>query len=266
MRSLFFFALILSSHAGESHFEGPAEFSEAEVAEEIAANEAASSGNSKISGVSYYWSPSGTVLKGAPKKIALEAESIQNALRKSPQLKGLLKNLKVSADGSTLDLTALLKEIQKKFSDRCHNCFSIPLCFYDQKSKTLDSDELQGFLSTDFQSTKVGTVRSTVAGGKSSTTTKKTKELARGDLAPGDIVLIKDNFEAQAPYHSYIWLTPTLALERRGTGSILIRPQEEIIKDYKELAKMERKSFREIQGKKLPAIGNPLVIEYWKKN
>ncbi|MEZ4815936.1 MAG: hypothetical protein R3A80_12165 [Bdellovibrionota bacterium] len=85
-------------------------------------------------------------------------------------------------------------------------------------------------------------------------------------MGPGSVVYYKRNFLTKDALHAYIWLSPTLGLERRGTGHLLIRPQENIREEYNWLASNERKSHKRSSGGiRFPSLSNPLIEEYWAK-
>lgn len=230
--------------AGDSTIEGfhvPREFQEAEVQAEMDANWQASSGVKKINSFEVEWGPDKTILRGDPKQIQVEAQVIRESLSAFPFLAQFTNLVYPTDKGKLLDLTKLLKAIEKKLPQNCYNCFSLPLCAMKKKSTNMDFNDLLLVLDQSHEK-------------------KKEKY-----LGPGSVVMYRENYQMKEPYHAFIWLSPTLALEKRGSGFLLMRPQEVIEKEYKELASMERKSFNLMQGKKLPSLSTPLKKEFWVK-
>lgn len=238
------FIFILLAFAGEGQHDElavPAEFSEAEIQKDIETNRLASTGKSRVNSIQVEWSPDSIILRGSAKNIAQELVTIRESLKAFPFLESFVKYVNVSADGKSLDLTKLLKQIDKSLPENCYTCFSLPLCAMEKNLRNMDSADLLQAMSATHNK-------------------KKAK-----DLGPGSIVLYRENYHMKDPYHAYIWLSPTLALEKRGSGHVLIRPQAAIGKEYKELARLERKSFKLVEGNKLPSFSSPLINEYWVK-
>jgi len=195
----------------EEEFVIPPEFREEVVQEEIDNNRKASTGTATISGLSYSWAPKKLTISGESRAIRNEYESIRRTLMKSPTFAKFVVLIKQSPSGRELDLGALLEAIEESAPVKADVCFSLPMLFYGKvDDRTMDYPALERFLS--------GWGR---------------RRLVSRNNSPGDIVVLEDKGRRNEPTHAYLQLTPALALEKRGSGAILIRPSTAVAEDYR---------------------------------
>jgi hypothetical protein len=195
----------------------PKEFAPEEIAKEVAANRRASTGKQKIDSIKVEWSPEGTILTGSPVKLKAEAENLRAVLLNSG-FKNFAKEVVYAEGSKELNLTNLIRALKaeeeninmKDNVEKIHFCHSFSLWFLGHvKERQMNFKDLDKKL--------------------------KTSRRLNLDNKPkaGDVAVIYDQGRKNEDVHSFVYVSDSISLEKRGSGAILIRPPSEIINDYK---------------------------------
>jgi hypothetical protein len=205
----------------------PPEFREEEIEIEVEANRKASSGSTRIQGVKIKWDPEKTLLEGDPVILKREYWNLVSALQKSPALKPLIKELAYREGSKTWDLGPFLQALKKREEKQknIYTCFSFSLWYLNEgRGKFMDEAELNAAL-------------------------KKKMKARTAASNSGDVVLLNDAGRDGEAVHTFVYVSPFLSLEKRGGGSILIRPPSEIKKDYSKYIQHMAKTSRYSGGR-----------------